>query len=631
MTYKKLLRLAILAWAGASIAARADTDASEKDYFTELPVVLSVSRLAQAQADTPGAVTVIDGDMIRRSGARDLADLLRLVPGFIISHLEGGARPIVAYHADYDAITRHLQVLIDGRSVYSSLLVGSASYGMLGVVLENIERIEVLRGSNSAAYGANAFQGVVNVITRHSADAQGGMVSVSAGEGGVNDGVARIGWSSGKGAFRLTAASRSDDGFAAMFDSSRLEQVHFRGDIQASDQDELTLLMGHSRFLWGVNDTLTTGHNESWQNSYANLHWVRQLNHTDQLKVRATFDDERFSNYFPLLRADGASRRTEIEAQHIFVLNPRWQVVWGGQYRHEQVVSTDLFYTNPAQAFDVWRVFGNMEWRPSEKWVVNLGGLWERHSIVGDNTAPRFMVNYQVLPGHTLRAGATSAYKLPTLFELRSDWRFNGTPIIRASGRAQPERIESTELGYLGEFKSFGLTADVRIFEEKVRDLMRYERPCPGCPNDIVNKDPSTQRGWEGQVRWEPRSGTQLLLNHTELKLFTDVDNSAPQDRYRAPSHISTLAWFQKLPAGWDFTLIHSRMGPMFWIRQSDTVPGFTQTDVRLARRFRLGPTQAEAALTVRAADGGHVDFVERNYPVMELDRRAVATLRLDF
>lgn len=620
-----------LACACLSLEARADAGLSEGDYFTDLPVVLSVSRLAQPLSDTPGAVTIIDREMIRRSGAREVTDLLKLVPGFIVSHLEGGARPFATYHADYDAITRHLQVFVDGRSVYSSMLLGSANYGMMAVVLEDIERIEVLRGSNSAAYGANAFLGVVNIITRHSADTLGGMVSVSAGETNLRDGVARIGRGGPQGSFRLTAASRTDDGFNDFYDSSRLEQVHFRGDLLASDQDNLTLTAGSARFRWGVPVTLTTGRDEVWSNSYAHLDWARQINPTDQFKLSISADEEEFSNYYPRLRADGTARRHEIEAQQNHVINSQWRLVWGGQYRREQLSSPDLFNASPNQNLTLWRLFGNVEWRPHQQWVVNAGGLWESHSIIGENSAPRLMVNYHIMPGHTLRAGMTSAYKLPTLFELRADWRYRGVPVIQASGKARPERVDSSEIGYLGEFRPYGITLDVRAFEEKVSDLLRYERACSTCPNDLVNKDPNTQQGWEAQLRWQPLPATQILLNHTELELKPDASSSAAQDEFRAPGHFSTLALFQKLPSDWDISLIHTTTASLFWIRASDATPAFSQTDIRLARTFRLGSARAEAALTLRAADGGHVEFVERGYPAMVMDRRAVATLRLDF
>jgi iron complex outermembrane receptor protein len=602
---------------------------SEATFLGDLPVVLSVSRLAQPLDETPGAVTVIDRETIRRSGAREVSELLRLVPGFIVSHLESGARPIASYHADYDAITRHLQVTIDGRTAYSSLLVGTANNGLMGVVLEDVERIEVLRGSNSAALGANAFLGVVNIVTTHAQDAHGGMVATNIGQGGVRDGTARVGWGSENAAFRVTASRRSDDGFDNFYDDKRVTQAHFRGDLRPSAVDELMLTAGHTDYTWGLDGSAQR--DESWQNTYVGTQWTRQLNATDQFKLAARFDQERYQDFKPRLDADGTSQRTELEAQHLFSAGDAWRFVWGGQYRQEQVISRDLFADAPDQRFHLWRLFGNAEWKPHHQWVINAGGMWEDHSIVGSSFAPRLMANFHVVPDHTLRVGATTAYKQPTLFELRADWRANGVPQFLATGQAQAERIDATEIGYLGEFRSLNLSVDVRVFEESVRDLLRYQKPCRTCPNDIVNKDPSLQRGWETQLRWQPAAGTQFLLNYTHLRLAPDADSTQDADRYRAPPYVATLAWFQKLPEGFDFSVIHYAIGEYFYIRNSDRIPAHTQTDLRLAKSFRVGATRGETALTVRAVDGGHVDFVERGIPSVYLDRRAMLSLRLDF
>ena len=162
-----LLAALLLALAGGH--ARAQTGErdllSERDFLTEIPRVISASRLPQAPADSPGAVTVIDREMIRASGARDVAELFRLVPGFAVGYASGG-RPVVAYHGLSGQISQRMQVLLDGRSLYAPYLFGGIDWNTLPVNMDDIERIEVLRGSNSAAYGANAFLGVANIITR---------------------------------------------------------------------------------------------------------------------------------------------------------------------------------------------------------------------------------------------------------------------------------------------------------------------------------------------------------------------------------------------------------------------------------------------------------------------------------
>ncbi|MDE2595006.1 MAG: Plug domain-containing protein, partial [Burkholderiales bacterium] len=145
-----------LACAALAQAKESDRIATEEDYFANVPVVLTASRLDQPLNEAPGSITVIDRNTIRLSGARTVAEVLRLVPGYL-SGGWNGANPNASYHIPLDDYGTRNLVLIDGRSVYSSSYKGDTHRGMLDVMLEDIERIEVLRGANSAAYGANAM------------------------------------------------------------------------------------------------------------------------------------------------------------------------------------------------------------------------------------------------------------------------------------------------------------------------------------------------------------------------------------------------------------------------------------------------------------------------------------------
>lgn len=619
-----------VALCAVSVAASAETS-PEGDFFGELPEVLSVTRLYQPLSDTPGALSIIDREAIRRSGAREITELLRLVPGFVLHHMSSGARPVASYHASYSDISRHTQVMIDGRSVYSSLLLGSANNGLMGLVLEDIERIEILRGSNSAALGGNAFHGVINIITRHAGDVPGFMIGMNRGEGGVNDATARLGWGGDRAAYRLTVASRRDSGYAGLHDDKGVEQGHLRADWTPSARDELMLTAGFVRYDWGMQSALPAAlaRTESWSNGYANLRWIHQVTPTEELRFAAHVDSEHYENYYPRFRADGRGLRTELEAQHSFSLGPTVRFVWGGQYRREEVISPDLFHVAQRESFQVWRGFGNIEWKPHPRWIVNLGGLAERHSVAGAARAPRLMANFHIQPGHTLRLGGNESYRQPTLFESRADWRSGGVQQFLASGGARAERVSTSELGYLGDFRPLALIVDVRLFRESVRDLLIYSRPCADCPIDIVNRETALQRGWEMQLRWRPWPGTELWANHTELRLMPG--ELRPQDRHRAPARISSYAWFQHLPRAWELSLIHYEVGSRFVVRLSDMIPEYRQTDLRLGRRFMLGATRIEAALNVRALAGSRVDYVERNMPDFVIGRRAHVSLKIEY
>ncbi|MEI8169567.1 MAG: Plug domain-containing protein, partial [Rhodoferax sp.] len=136
--------ICILGWTGLASAQLPET-VSEKDFLSDMPIVLSVSRLPQRLDETPGAVTILDRDMIRLSGARDVADLLRLVPGFQTSTTFENVAPMASYHGGFGGYSNRVQVLVDGRSAYSPYFIGSIETGMQTVALQDIERIEVLR------------------------------------------------------------------------------------------------------------------------------------------------------------------------------------------------------------------------------------------------------------------------------------------------------------------------------------------------------------------------------------------------------------------------------------------------------------------------------------------------------
>ena len=224
--------------------------ADEDAYFSELPIVASVSRLPQRLADAPAAVTVVDRDMIKVSGARDLNDIFRLVPGFQ-TYPNNTEAARATYHGlgDGDYAPR-VQVLIDGRSMLSPLFGNGVNWATLPVALEDIERIEVVRGTNAVSYGSNAFLGVINIITIDPALVRGFSVSSSYGSQSVRDYSLRAGGKIGEvGDFRFTYRDENDSGLANRFnwiDSYRSRLLDFRADFALSEKDSLQFSMGQA-------------------------------------------------------------------------------------------------------------------------------------------------------------------------------------------------------------------------------------------------------------------------------------------------------------------------------------------------------------------------------------------------
>lgn len=638
------VRFSMLLLAGFGVgAAHAAPLLSEQDYLGEQPVVLTVTRLAQPQSETPGAVTLIDRETIRRSGARELADVLRLVPGYLVSGWNG-ANPGASYHAFLDDFGARNLVLIDGRSVYSSYYLGDTHRGMMGVLLEDIERIEVLRGSNSAAYGANAMFGVINVITRHAGDTHGGAVSASGGGAGIHDNMARLGWGNDQASFRLSTGRRSDTGYGNAHDDKIVSQLHLRGDLRPSADHELMLTAGVIQQAAGEGFPAGAGNPARtvlWRDLYLHGQWRHDLSEAQQVQFSATWDEETFRDRTPhgalpgvMLDFGGIGRRLDLEFQHTLTPGETLRAVWGVGAKREEAISAPLYHVDSVSLHRE-RLFGNLEWRVHPRWLINAGAFMERDSWTGTRAAPRLMANFHVLPGQTLRAGVTESWRAPSLLELAGDVRYfrNGILVgrtIAATGKVQPELLVSRELGYLGEFRDWGLHLDVRVFDERMSDFINRQHyrvatvlPVTGSRlDDYANIGALRLRGREYQMRWKPLAGTELMLNQLVEKALS-TDGGMLQ---KAPTHTTTLAWFQKLPGDLDFAAMYHAVGAMTW---RNALPATRRLDLRLAYPFRLGGTRAEAAITVQAANGNLAEFEPAAgyfFP-----RRAFGTLRLEF
>ena len=198
---------------------------------TDLPEVLTATRLQQAPAEVPGSISVIDRELIQASGARELPELLRLVPGMLV--VSDGSLTTVNYHGSNASQARRLQVLVDGRSVYHPGFA-RVDWSDIPVAIEDIERIEVFRGPNTVSYGANALMAVINIITRLPRDTHGTRLKVTRGERGIADWYASQGEGWSDGDLRLSLSGWEDDGFdhdkhgKEVRDGRRLNRLNLR-------------------------------------------------------------------------------------------------------------------------------------------------------------------------------------------------------------------------------------------------------------------------------------------------------------------------------------------------------------------------------------------------------------------
>ncbi len=627
------------------------TTLTEADFLGELPVVLSASRLSQPLSRAPAAVTVIDQDMIRASGFRDIPDLLRLVPGFNVAYTRDNTWG-VGYHGMADAYSRRMQVLIDGRSVYLPGF-GQVPWASLPLDIEDIERIEVVRGPNAAAYGANSFFGVINIITREPAQVPGLHVSAQAGEQGNGGAMLRYGGGSGDFRYRLSLSEQRRDRFDAQAEKTTTRHVDFRSDYRLSNSDELTVNLAASRGDWRqgrvadpfepIRD-LDVG-SEHFQARFKRVidpdtEWSLQFYH-----IRNYLDDGFIVRNYPLIpgpppaffvdipaELQQTQWREDVEFQMIAGLNKTTRLVWGAEARWEGADAPGYFYGKDARSGALYRLFGNLEWTPAPDWVVNGGVMAEHHYYSGLDFSPRLALNYALAPDHSLRASVSQAYRSPTFFEMEGDVRYftsTGmflTRLYAPAGDLQPEKVMSREIGYIGHVRPLNLHIDARLFDDKVRKLVGSKDvdPGPGKTFQADNMDHADIRGADIQLHWQPHQSFDLILNYARVHIDSnepDIEQSAPRNNFSALG-----IW--RLANGWEASAAVYKVGFMKWLDDGDETAGFTRVDARLAKRWKWQGHQAELSLVGQNLGGGrYEEFRDNN----QFDRRAYIGLAFDW
>jgi iron complex outermembrane receptor protein len=596
---------------------------SEEEFTGKLPVVLSASRLPQPLAEAPAAVTVLDRALIEASGARNLAELFRLVPGFVVG-MESGHRHVVSYHGFADQFSRRLQVLIDGRSVYLPSF-GGVSWSDLQLALDDIERIEVIRGPNAASYGANAFLATINITTRHAASVPGGFMRANVGSDDIRDGVLRAAGGEGNVFYRLTAAAQQDSGYPQRHDRRETAFLNGRFDWQAGRRDELEYQFGYSegpRGRGAAGDAVNPPHDQEITSRFQQLRWRHRLEGGGEWSVQFYYNhhesDEQILTDpinvppFGLLRIpvnyDVRSDRTQLEFQHI-VPWERWRLVWGAGIREDQVTWPGFLGVSDAVKNSHNWVFLNLEWRILDQWLLHAGLMAEHHDITGSDTSPRVAMTYEFTRGHTLRAGYSVATRTPTLIEEQSFARFCIIPgcglfnqTFSSDGNLVAERIRSTELGYLARLAT-GVTFDVRVFSDRLTRLIgTYDDAYPadlvdGEAINFRNSGEATVIGSEFQVQWRPLPQTRVVAGYANVQIKSGDNDELYSES--APRNSLSLLAMQDFAGAFQASAAYYYQDRMQFL-DGDQLNALRRLDLRLAWRFRLADARSQLALVLQ-------------------------------
>lgn len=257
------------------------------------PDVITPTRLVQSLADVPASVTIISAETIERFSIRSIPDALRLVPGMSVIQATGPDYQI-SYHGTNTLSPRRMNVLIDGISVYRPAF-SEVIWSQLPVAIEDVERIEVTRGPNSASYGPNSMLAVVNIITKNPNDVPLGFAAGTVGTHGVRDLTARLGLRLGNTALRVTAGTSRDRGFdmltqdAAGHDSIRNDHLTVRSQSRLGERSTLDLQASVARGtaeIPFIDNFQQTYPDRRYEDIYAGARWTTQLAANHELSLR---------------------------------------------------------------------------------------------------------------------------------------------------------------------------------------------------------------------------------------------------------------------------------------------------------------------------------------------------------
>jgi iron complex outermembrane receptor protein len=429
--------------------------------------VTSVSKKTQSLATAPASIFVITGEEIRRSGATTLPEALRLAPNLQVARLDARNYAVTARGFN-SAFENKLLVLIDGRTVYSPLFSG-VFWDAQDVMLEDIERVEIISGPGATLWGANAVNGVINIMTRSAADTQGGLLAAGSGRHEKNGSVRYGGKLENGGYYRVYGKyadndnSRRADGSVAA-DGWHRSQTGFRADWQGGNGG-LTVqgdaYTGKLRQL-GTRDIRIAG---------ANLlgRATRSLGDDSEVRVQAYLDHTQrdqpnaFVEHLDTL---------DLELQHAVKLGAIHNVVWGGGYRHawDRLRNDRSFAFLPAKADLHWgNVFAKDEIELRKNLRLTLGLKMEHNHYTGMESLPSIRLAWNAAKDHMIWASASRAVRVPSridrdFFAPPAPLMVNGVPrfIIAGGPDFVSETAKVAEIGYRAQptaALSYSLTA----------------------------------------------------------------------------------------------------------------------------------------------------------------------------
>ncbi len=569
--------------------------------------ITSVSRRAERWADAAASVYVITADALRRAGVTSLPQALRLAPNLQVAQVDA-AQYAISARGFNNAIGNKLLVLVDGRTVYTPFFSG-VFWDQQDLLVEDIDRIEVISGPGAVLWGANAVNGVINVITKAAGQTQGTLLQAAAGAQEQVLG-ARRGGTLGPGHYRLYAKrdvlqnTRGADG-TPRADGRERTQVGLRGDWALGD-DAFVLEAGAYQ---GESDptsfgTLPLGPIET-EGAHLLSRWTRGWADGASLRLQAYIDHTRRDE--PLLYRP-AEDIVDLELQHALPWRSH-RLVWGGGYRQARDrLRPGLFFGFvPESQTQSWRnVFVQDQVPLATSLELTLGAKLERNDFTGTEPLPSARLAWKPRDDQLLWAAWSRAVRAPA--RLDRDIRLPPPPrtvyLIAGGPDFVSEVATVTEVGWRGQ-ATREFSASVTVFHHRWEHLRSGQTP----PNaQVQNMIEGRTFGAEGWFDWQPARAWRLGGGFTLLRERLHVepgstDPVGPSALGNDPAvQWSLRAVHEPLP-GHELSAAVRRVGAL----PNPAVPGYTAFDLRYGWPVRPGCTLSIAGWNL--FDPGHPEF----------------------
>jgi iron complex outermembrane recepter protein len=583
--------------------------------------VTSVSRRPEKLSATASAIQIITGDDIRRSGATNLPEALRLSPNLQVAQANASQWAVSARGFN-NVLANKLLVLIDGRTVYTPLYAG-VFWDVQNLPLETVDRIEVISGPGGALWGANAVNGVINIVTKPAGETQGLALEGGGGTEMHAFGGLRYGGKAGsRGAFRVygmgfgRGATLTRDQTDAG-DAWGLGQGGFRVDWTGGRTDGFTLQGDYYEARPdpdGNADITARGANAVGR-------WTRTLSEGSDLQVQLYYDRTHrdFGNGF----AEDLSTY-DLDGQHRFQLDSRQEIVWGLGYRlmDHETENLELFAFEPAhKLLHLVSGFVQDEIALSDRLRATVGTKVEHTTYTGIEIQPSGRLAWTPAASQTVWAAVSRAVRTPARID--RDFRLSalpGVPVILGTD-FESEDVLALELGWRQQ-PTPNLSLSLATFYHEYDDLRSAEPGPPplGLPITFANGVEGHTYGLELSSVYQASAGWRLRGGYTLLKKDLTVtpgsnDLNRGSVESNDPEHQVLIQSSADLPGGIGLDAVIRAVDQL----PEPRVPGYVDLDLRLS----WSPTpRLELSVTGQnLLHGDHVEFIPTSPSTRRIER----------